>query len=86
MADAPEMPEHLLVYWTAYEELSSCRQYAGMSGVPTAIPWTAISEYAIRHRFAGEAFDDLVTIVREMDRAYLNHAREQIEEQSGQPQ
>ena len=48
-----------------------------MGGVPVAIPWTAINEYAIRHRFAGEAFDDLVTIMRAIDEAYLKRAMEQ---------
>jgi hypothetical protein len=48
-----------------------------MSGVPLPIPWTAINEYAIRHRFAGDAFDDLVSIVRAMDDAFRTRAMEQ---------
>lgn len=47
-----------------------------MTGVPTPIPWTAINEYAIRHRFAGETFDDLVDIVRAVDDAFRKHAME----------
>jgi hypothetical protein len=79
MADAPELREDLTVYWRAYDELTTCRQYAGMAGVPLPIPWTAVHEYAIRHRFAGEAFDDLVTIVRAMDEAFLQRSREKLE-------
>lgn len=74
MANAPELRADLVVYWEAFQELSTCRGYAGMGGVPTEIPWTAINEYAIRHRFAGDAFDDLVSIVRAVDRAFIKHA------------
>lgn len=77
--NAPELRDDLQVYWLAYDELSTCRGYAGMSGVPTPIPWTAINEYAIRHRFAGEAFDDLVDIVRAVDDAFRSHATEKAQ-------
>lgn len=83
-ANAPELAEDLLPYWRAYDELSTCRAYAGMSGVPLPIPWTAINEYAIRHRFAGEAFDDLVDIVRAVDDAFRKHAMEKAK-QDGDP-
>lgn len=79
MANAPELREDLQVYWQAYDELNTCRNYAGMSGVPLPIPWTAINEYAIRHRFAGEAFDDLVHIVRQVDDAYRGYVMENQE-------
>lgn len=79
LASAPELREDLVPFWLAYDELSTCRDYAGMAGAPLPIPWTAIHEYAIRHRFAGEHFDDLVTIVRAMDEAFLRRAREQAE-------
>lgn len=51
-----------------------------MSGVPLPIPWTAIDRYAIRHRFAGEAFDDLVDIVRAVDDAFRKHAGEKAKQ------
>ncbi len=74
--NAPDLREDLVVYWQAYDELSTCRGYAGMAGAPTPIPWTAINEYAIRHRFAGDAFDDLVDIVRAVDDAFRSHTME----------
>jgi hypothetical protein len=80
IADAPELREDLHPYWLAYEDLSTCRQYAGLNGVPLPIPWTAINEYAIRHRFAGEAFDDLVHIVQVMDAAFRQRAMENMPE------
>lgn len=83
MANAPELRPDLHVYWRAYEELSTCRQFAGMTGVPLPIPWTALNEYAIRHRFAGEAFDDLVDIVRAVDDAFRKHAMEKAKEDGG---
>lgn len=84
MADAPELRGDLLVYWQAFEELGTCRGYAGMAGVPQPIPWTAINEYAIRHRFAGDAFDDLVDIVRAVDEAFIRHSAEKAK-QDGDP-
>lgn len=84
MANAPELRADLVPYWEAYSELSTCRDYAGMAGVPGPIPWTAINEYAIRHRFAGEAFDDLVDIVRAVDTAFLKHHAEKAKK-SGEP-
>jgi hypothetical protein len=68
------------VYWEAYDELSTCRGYAGMSGLPTPIPWTAVNDYAIRHRFAGDAFDDLVSIVRALDDAFRQFAMEKAQQ------
>ncbi len=84
-ADAPELREDLWPYWRAYDDLSTCRQYAGMAGVPLPIPWTAIDRYAGRHRFAGSAFDDLVTIVRAMDEAFRDRAMEKLKE-DGEPE
>jgi len=78
MASAPELRADLAVYWEAFERLSTCRGYAGMAGVPTPIPWTAVERYATRHRFAGEAFDDLVTIVSHMDEAFRAHVIEEL--------
>lgn len=79
MANAPELRDDLVIFWRAYDELSTCRGYAGMSGVPTPIPWTAIDRYAIRHGIHTDLFDDLVEIVRAMDDAFRTHAMEQIE-------
>jgi hypothetical protein len=85
MANAPELSADLQVYWQAYEELGTCRGYAGMGGAPLPIPWTAVNEYAIRHRFAGEAFDDLVEIVRAVDTAYLKHVARKVKDGDGEP-
>lgn len=79
MANAPEMREDLLPFWKAYEDLSTCRGFAGMSGVPTPIPWTAIDRYASRHGFVGDMFDDLVDITRAMDEEFRAHAMEAME-------
>lgn len=78
--DAPEMDPSLAPYWAAFQDLGTDRHYAGMAGVPQPIPWTAINQYAIRHRFAGEAFDDLVDIVQAVDRAFLKRAVESLKD------
>lgn len=62
------------MYWEAFERLSTCRAYAGMAGAPCPIPWTAVVEYARVRRFTGDAFDDLETIIEQMDAAYRGHA------------
>lgn len=77
MAHAPELKSYQVPYWEAFEELDTCRGYYGMAGVPGRIPWTAICRYADKHGFAGESFDDLVTIVRAMDDGFLAHTRDQ---------
>jgi hypothetical protein len=82
-ADAPELRLDLLPFWKAYDELSTCRGYAGMSGVPLQIPWTAIDAYAIRHKFTGEMYDDLVDIIREVDKAFVKQAAEKAQEGNG---
>lgn len=78
--NAPALREDLAPFWRAFDELSTCRSYAGMSGVPTPIPWTAINEYAIRHRFTGDEFDDLVDIVRAVDEAFRTHTSQRAKE------
>jgi hypothetical protein len=76
MRDAPELRDYLRPFWLAFEELSTCRGYMGLTGHPGPIPWTAICRYADKHGFAGEAFDDLVAIVRATDDAFLAHQRD----------
>ena len=81
--NAPHLRSDLAVYWRAFEDLNTCRTYAGMAGLPAAIPWTAINEYAIRHRFTGEAFDDLVDIVRAVDDAFRKHSAQKAARDHG---
>ncbi len=76
MRNAPHLPEYLQPYWEAFEELSTCRSYIGMTGSPGPIPWTAICRYADKHGFAGDSFDDLVAIVRATDDAFRAHVQE----------
>lgn len=85
-ANAPELRPDLIPFWKAYDELATCRGYAGMSGVPLAIPWTAIDTYAIRHGFTGDSYDDLVDIIREVDKAFVKQAIEQSKENHGEPE
>lgn len=82
--NAPELRQDLQPFWNAYEELATCRSYAGMSGVPLPIPWTAIDQYAVRYKFTGEMYEDLVDIIRQVDRAFLERAIEKAEEEHDQ--
>jgi hypothetical protein len=85
MASAPELRPDLIMFWAAYERLSTCRPYIGMAGVPGAIPWTAIAQYAREYGFRGQAFHDLVTIVTKADEAYRLLAIKAMEKKNGQP-
>jgi hypothetical protein len=40
-------------------------------GPPGRIPWTAVDAYARTYGFRGDAYDDLVDIVMEVDTAYV---------------
>lgn len=55
---------------TAFMELSADRHGRAR------IPWTAIDAFARRYGVEGEDFDELVTLVRELDKTYLEHLDE----------
>ena len=62
----------LSMYFTAFWELSTCRQI-GMGVGP--IPWTAMLDYARYMELDWEQTEDLLYIVRKMDDAFLKHHR-----------
>ncbi len=74
------MHEHLVFYWRAFNELSSDRPL-GSSGGAGSIPWTAIDRYATRHGIGDpDAFDRFMSLIRAMDRVYLDYAADQAKE------
>ncbi len=70
IANKPDIIAGLEMYWQAFTDLNTSREL-GMAEGP--IPWTAIDQWATRHRIVGEDFDRLVIILRGMDAAYLKH-------------
>lgn len=68
--NAPELTHGLVLYYNAFQDLSSCRSL-GMSLGP--IPWTAIDQYCQRHGIKDEQYDDMFHHVNELDEAYRAH-------------
>lgn len=71
--NAPELLPGLDLYYEAFVQLTTCRTY-DLDGKPYPIPWTAIQAYGERYRFKGKDFDQLVDMVRALDRATLENA------------
>lgn len=71
IANAPELFPGLDIYYTAFLDLTTCRQLG--YGAEGPISWLVIDEYADRSGFEGEQREDLFYHVQEMDRAYVQH-------------
>jgi hypothetical protein len=65
----------LELFYEAFQELSTCRPYIGLEGVPGPVPWTAIDCYALANGFDEEGRDYLVKMVRALDDEFLKHMR-----------
>lgn len=75
IAGAPQLRTGLELYLTAFVELSTCRP-SGFAG-PGPIPWTAIREYAVAYRFSARQTSCLESLIRRVDRAYLEYCEKQ---------
>ncbi|QDB70593.1 tail chaperonin [Pseudomonas phage RSP] len=62
-------------YLQAFWDLCSCRDLSGGFG---PIPWTAIERYAEVYRLAFDVKLAFIRILRELDRAYLDHKQAEI--------
>lgn len=71
-AEAPELPLGTELYLEAFWDLDSCR---GVGLGLTAIPWSAVMDYAQAYELDAEQTEDLVYFVRVLDTAYLQHQR-----------
>lgn len=76
IANAPQLLPGLELYFEAFQELSTCRPYIGLEGMPGPIPWTAIDRYGLAHGFEEEGLDYLVSMVRALDDEFLTHMRD----------
>lgn len=81
--DAPELHLGLELYWTAYEDLSSCRP----SGFGTVLPisTTTALDYAGAMGLDGEQTEALVYLVRRMDEAFRKWVTERHGDQPKLP-
>lgn len=80
IANAPELPLGMELYYNAYLELSTCRQ-SGWG--PAPIPWVAILDYSRTFEFDDEQQDDLFFFVRALDKAFLNYHKEKADQGKG---
>lgn len=65
------MSGHLEFYWTAFQRLSSCRNYGPSSVGP--VPWTAMDQYADRYGITFNEYDDFITIMEGLDQVFLSN-------------
>jgi hypothetical protein len=76
LADKPEVPPEMDLYWRAFDDLRGDRQI-GMGGLG-AIMWTSIAIYADRVGVAGQdAFERFVTVLKAMDAEYRDFVARQ---------
>ena len=74
--DAPELWLGLGLYYSAFWDLSSCRQVGFGEG---PISWLAIDAYATARGLDSDQRDDLHFFMPAMDRAYLKHLADKRE-------
>lgn len=75
LRDAPRLEPNLVGYYAAFCELTTCRP--GGFG-PAPIPWTAIMDWCDREGLHGSDRADFLYLIRAMDRAYLEHAENEL--------
>lgn len=68
--DAPTLFVGLEFYYTAFTELSTCREM-GMAMGP--IPWTEVQAYADTYELSEDESEDLHVLIAMMDEVFLNH-------------
>lgn len=81
--DESELPESLILYWAAWQNLRYDRQY-GMEGWQSPIPFVSIDVYARRYAIEGEEFDVLLRLVQAMDDEWLKYSEETRKERDAQ--
>lgn len=73
IANAPKLPERLVIYYEAFWVLSSCRSIGFGVG---PIPWTAVHEYCQYHGFDYDMEETMHHHVRAMDGEYMTYMSE----------
>lgn len=66
----PRLSFGLTFYLRAFSELDSERDF-GMGMGP--IPWSSMHQYAMILELTGEAYEDFMYLIRELDREYITH-------------
>lgn len=81
--EEPLIPRHLVFYWDAFWELSTCRSQEIGGGL---IPWTSIDAYCWRWDICdNDEVHDFFTLITTMDQAYLRELRSRLNEREALP-
>lgn len=75
IANAPELPAHLSLFYDAFHSLHSCRDMGMSVGM---IPWDKIQMFADYHELDEEQAWDMHFFLSRMDAAYLKWQKENL--------
>lgn len=81
--EAPELEQHLVLYYNAFWDLSSCRS-VGFGYGP--IPWTAVTDWCILYGLDAEQIHLMHRYIRKMDEVYLKHHAKDAKKEEPKPQ
>jgi hypothetical protein len=79
IANAPELNLGLEFVYSAYWDLSTCRDYGWGCG---PIPWTSIFDFAKGHELDADETEEFVHLIRSMDKAHLEHINAENEKKA----
>lgn len=80
MQEAPEIGLGLELFYKAFQELNSCRQFGFGEG---PIPWSAMSDWAYAHGLDEEQREDMFYLVRQLDLEFLKYMAEKRKKGEG---
>ncbi|MFQ1018072.1 hypothetical protein [Gilliamella sp. BG7] len=75
----PQLSDDLIFYYQAFIDLDTTRTH-NMS--PTPISWLSIIEYARFHQLNDEDTNELIQIIRAMDRVNLKHVEQAFKDKT----
>lgn len=81
--NAPRLFEGLGLYYTAFMELTSCREMGNIVG---PLNWLTIQRYCEVHEIEGEQCEDMHFFLSHMDSAFLSHLMGKVEAKQKQIQ
>ena len=70
IANAPDLPLDLILYYNAFVTLDTCRVNSMSVG---QIPWTAIDQFCSRHQITGDMEEDMHYFIGELDATYRKY-------------
>lgn len=81
IANAPELPFGLEIYYIAFMDLTSCR--GSGYGTEGPISWLSINQYADAKQFEGDQREDVFYYVQRLDTVYLEFKTKKLKAETG---